>query len=77
MHRWGDIIPQRGQAEFSVRIVPDALGLLGSVADHMFIMVSCPYMGLDWQGYLNILFTANEPPDDRGNISVFFFFFFN
>jgi hypothetical protein len=63
---------QEGPARVSTRISPDALGLLASEADHMFIMVSCPYTGLDWRGCLNILFTPDEPPDDRGNISVLF-----
>jgi hypothetical protein len=58
--------------EFPARIAPDALGLLGSATDHMFVMVLCPYAGLDWRGCLNILFTIDEPPDDRGNISVLF-----
>jgi hypothetical protein len=72
MDMWGEMIPKRGQPEFSTRISPDALGLLGSEVDHIFIMVSCPYMDLDWRGCRNILFTLDEPPDDRGNISVLF-----
>ena len=65
-------MPKRGQLEFLTRISPEALGLLGSVVDHMFVMVSYPYTGLDWQGCLNILFKTDEPPNDRGNINVLF-----
>lgn len=35
MRMWGDMFPKRGQVEFPAMIVLDALGLLGSVADHM------------------------------------------
>jgi hypothetical protein len=48
MHIWGEMMPKRGQLEFPVRIVPDELGLLGSAVDHMFVMVPCHYVGLDW-----------------------------
>ena len=67
-------MPKRGESEFSTRISCDALELLSSVDEHGFIMVSCPYAGLDWRGCANILFTDDEPPDDRGNIIVFFKF---
>jgi hypothetical protein len=63
---------QEGPAKFPTRISTDALGLLASEVDHMFMMVSCPYAGLDWRGCPNILFTPDEPPDARGNISVLF-----
>jgi hypothetical protein len=69
---WGKMIPKRGQPYFPAGIAPDALGLLGSAADHMFFMVLCPYVGLDWRGCPIFLFTIDEPPDDRGNISVLF-----
>jgi hypothetical protein len=48
MHMWGEMMPKRGQLEFSSRISLDALGLLGSAADHIFVMVSCLYVCLDW-----------------------------
>jgi len=72
MCMWGDMIPKRGQAECLARIAPDALELLGSAADHMFAMVLCSYVGLDWRGCPNILFTVDEPPNDRGNIRFLF-----
>jgi len=65
-------MPKRGRPKFLARISPDSLGLLGSEVDHMFIMVLCHYMGLDWRGCSNILFTPDEPPNDIGNISVLF-----
>ena len=67
-------MPKRGETEFSVRISHDALKLLASVDDHPFVMVSCPYVGLDWQGCANILFRDDELLDDRYNIIVLFKF---
>ena len=72
---WGQIIPKRGDTMFPVRISHDSLDLLASVDGlHPFILVPCPYVGLDLRGCSNILFTAYEPPDDRGNIIVLFIF---
>lgn len=67
-------MPKRGELEFFARISHDALELLASVDDHAFVLVPYPYAGLDWRGCSNILFTNDEPPDDRDNISVFFKF---
>ena len=72
MHMWGQMMPKREETLFPARISDDALELLASVDDHPFIMVPCPYLGLDWRGCANILFTANELPNDRGNITVLF-----
>ena len=72
MHMWGKMMPKRGQSEYMAKISSDALELLASEDDHMFVMVSYHYAGWDWWGCTNILFTQYEPPDDRGNISVFF-----
>ena len=74
MEMWGQMINKRGESYFSVRISHDALELLSSVHDHTFILVPCPYAGLDWRGCAKILFIVDEPPDDRGNMSVFFKF---
>ena len=63
MHMWGYMIPKRGETQFSVRISHDALELLAIVDEHPFVMVPCPYAGLDWRGCANILFTDDEPPD--------------
>jgi hypothetical protein len=71
-HMWGEMIPKRGQPVFLTRISTDALELLASEVDHMFVMVSCPYTRLDWRGCMNILFTPDEPLDARGNVSVLF-----
>ena len=60
---------------FAARISHDEPKLLASVDElHPFIMVPCPYAGLDWRGCANILFTYDEPPDYRGNITVLFIF---
>ena len=71
---WGHMMPKRGESKFSVRILYDALELLASVDEHPFILVPCPYAGLDLRGCANILFTDDEPLDDRGNITVLFKF---
>ena len=73
MRMWGQMMPKRGDSMFPARISHDSLDLLDSVGGlHPFIMVPCPYAGLDWRGCPNILFTPNELPDDRGNITVLF-----
>ena len=73
MHMWGQMMPKRGETVFPVRISHDAL--LASVDElHPFIMVPCPYAGLDWRGCPNILFIDDELPDDRGNIIILFKF---
>ena len=47
MHMWGEMMPKRGQLEYPARISPVALQLLACEDDHMFIMVLCPYAGMD------------------------------
>ena len=74
MHMWGQMMPKRGESEFSARISHNALELLASVDEHAFILVRCSYAGLDWRGCANILFIDDDFPDDRVNISVFFKF---
>ena len=71
---WGQMMPKRGESDFFARISHDALEFLSSVDDHTFVLMPCPYVGLDWRGCSNILFTQDELPDARGNISVFFKF---
>ena len=75
MHMWGQMMPKRGDTFFPARISHDSLDLLASVGGlHRFIMVPCPYVGLDWRGFPNTLFTPDEMPYDRGNIIVLFIF---
>ena len=75
MHIWGQMMPKRGETMFLARISHDALDLLDSVDElNPFIVVPYLYAGLDWRGCPNILFTTNEPQDDRGNIIVLFKF---
>ena len=75
MHMWGQLMPKRGDTMFPARISHDSLDLLASVDGmHPFILVPCPYVGLDWQGCPNILFTLDEPPDDIGNVIVLLIF---
>lgn len=72
MHMFGVMIPKRAQLDYPARISDERVKLLGIADDHMFVMVSCPYAGMDWQGCANILFTNDETHDDKGNINVFF-----
>ena len=71
---WGQMMPKRGESEFLTRISHDALEFLAIIDEHPFIMVPYLYVGLDWRGCANILFTVDELPDERGNIIVFFKF---
>ena len=48
MDMWGQMMPKRGETVFPTRILHDALEFLASVDDHPFILVPCPYAGLDW-----------------------------
>ena len=72
MKMWWQMMPKRGDTEFFTRISQDALELLASVDEHPFVMVPYSYAGLDWRGCANMLFIANELPDDRGNITVLY-----
>ena len=42
------MMPKRGNFDFSTKISPDAMELLSSVDDHAFVLVPCPYASLDW-----------------------------
>jgi hypothetical protein len=68
MHIWGEMILKRGMPNFPTGTSRQALHLLSSEEDHFFMMASCPYKRMDWQGCLNILFIEDETPDDRGKI---------
>ena len=75
MHMWGQMMPNRAETVFPTKISHDSLELIASVNElHPFIMVPCPYARLDWRGCANIIFTTDEPLDDRGNITVLFIF---
>ena len=75
MHMWGQMMPKRGETVFIARISHDALKLLASVDEiYPFIMVPCPYAGLDWRGCAKILFIDDETLDDRGNITILYKF---
>ena len=67
-------MPKRGETEFFVSISHDELEFLANVDKHPFVMVPCPYAGLDWQRCANILFIDDELQDDRGNIIFLFKF---
>ena len=48
MHMWGQMMTKRGETMFLARISHDALDLLANIDKmHPFIMVPCPYAGLD------------------------------
>jgi hypothetical protein len=46
---WGEMIPKRGMPDFPARIFREEFDLLSSEIDHIFMMVSCPYAGMDWR----------------------------
>ena len=65
MRMWGDMIPKSGKPKFPSRITLDVLEMLVSEDDHTLEMVPYPYDDMDWRGCTNILFTPDEPPDER------------
>ena len=65
-------MPKRGKPKFPVRITLDVLDMLASEDDHALFMVPYPYVNMDSRGCLEIFFTLDEPPDERGNINVMF-----
>ena len=48
MHMWGKMMPRSGQPKYPVKISTGALALLASEADHMYVLVLCPYVGMEW-----------------------------
>jgi hypothetical protein len=76
MHMWGEMMPKRGMPDFPARISREALQLLASEADHVFVMVSCPYVGMDWRGCPNILFTwmSHQMIEVRFKLILYFHF---
>lgn len=72
MCMWRQIMPKRGFPEYSTKISLEALALLASEDNHVFLTLAFPYAGIDWRGCPNILFIETKPLYDRGNISVFF-----
>jgi len=68
---WGHMIPKRGLLEYPTKISLEAFTLLVSEDDHVFVTLAFLYARIDWRGCPNILFIEAEPPDDRGNLSVF------
>jgi hypothetical protein len=73
MHKWGQLIPKKGQLKFPISSVSkDVCDLLASEDNLVLDTVQYPYMGLDWRRCPNILFTTVESPDERGNIIVMF-----
>ena len=69
---WGKMMPKRGGPEFPTRITLDVLYMLSSEDSHALNMVPYPYVGMDWRGFPEIFFIADEPSDDRGNINAMF-----
>lgn len=68
----GQMMPKRDLPEYLARISAKALVLLTSEDDHAFVALNFPYVGIDWRQCPNILFTAAEPLNDKGNINVLF-----
>ena len=72
MRVWGKMMPKMGLPKFLAMISRKALVLLTSEDDHVFVTLVFRYARIIWRGCPNIFFTLVEPPDDRGNINVFF-----
>jgi hypothetical protein len=67
------LFPKKGQLEFPITPVGrDVCDLLAREDNPVLDIVQYPYMGMDWRGCPNILFTTVEPPDERGNIIIMF-----
>lgn len=49
MHIWGNMMPKRGFLDYPAGISTWALGLLTSDDDHMFVLMSCVYVRMDWR----------------------------
>ena len=72
MHMCGEMIPKRGKLKFPARITLGVLEMLASEDNHALEMVPYPYAIMDWRGFLEIIFTIDEPLDHKGNINVMF-----
>jgi hypothetical protein len=69
MHIWGGFFPKRGPPNWSCTTVSrEVCDFLAREENHVLNLVQYPYMGMDWRGSFNILFTIVKPPDERGNI---------
>ena len=69
---WVNMMPKRGQLEFLSRINSKVLEIISSEDDDTMNVMEYPYVDMDQRGFVNILFTQDYPPNDRGNISVMF-----
>jgi len=49
MHMEGEMMPKRGMSEHPAKISTYPLALLASEDNHIFVMVSSPYVGMDWR----------------------------
>lgn len=74
MHMWGQLFPKRGQSEWSCSVVEKGIcELLASIDERDVVdLVLYLYAKMDWRGCMNIHFTEDKPPNDRGNIIVMF-----
>lgn len=72
MHMWGQMMSKRGLSMSMAWISSKALALLVNEDDFVFVTLEFTYAEIDWRYFPDIFFTATEPSDDRGNISVFF-----
>ena len=66
------MIPKRGKPDFLARITADVIKMLGSEDPPTLDMVPYPYAKLDWRKCPNILFTQDEPANDRGKFNIMF-----
>jgi hypothetical protein len=69
----GVVVSQEGPAEWLCTLVGrEICDFLAGEDNHVLDLVQYPYMGMDWRGCPNILFTIDEPTYERGNIIIMF-----
>jgi len=73
MHMWGKLFPKRSQPGCLCTLIDrEICDFLAQEENFVLNVVQYPYVGMDWRGCANILFTTDEPLDDRGNIFIMF-----
>jgi hypothetical protein len=73
MRMWGKLFLKRIQPGWSCTLIDrEIYDFLGQEENFVLNVVQYLYVGMDWRGRPNILFTTDEPLDDRGNIFIMF-----
>ena len=70
MGMWGKLFSKRGPPKWPCILVNREICDFLAKEDN--IILDLVYVGMDWRGFPNILFTIVEPLDERGNIIIMF-----